>query len=132
MSLGVEMPAMIAKSTGALSTPDPVPIKLLFTVEEFDGIPATSDNQERLLELIHGKIVEKIPNEEYGETAAWIASVLIHLAYSRKLGRVGVDVNPRPIIEYARAAADFERYPRSAGCPARIRNACHRPIPVCA
>lgn len=46
------------------------------TVEEFEQIQAKPENQGRLLELINGEIIEKMPTEEHGNIAAWIATYL--------------------------------------------------------
>jgi Uma2 family endonuclease len=82
----------------APTTSEPFAVKTLYTIADFDEIRAMPDNEDRLLELIHGEITEKMPNEMHGEIAAWIASVLTQFVYPRKLGRVGVEVSHRPII----------------------------------
>ncbi len=67
----------------------------LRTVEEFEQFADSPENKERLLELIHGEIVEKVPTEEHGVIAATIAAFLRNYAAPRKLGRVGVEVRHR-------------------------------------
>ena len=67
----------------------------LYTVEEFERLLEQPENRERLLELINGEIVEKMPTEEHGEIAALIAAALVAFVYPRKLGRVGVEVRHR-------------------------------------
>ena len=37
----------------------------LYTVDEFEQIIAQPENSERLLELVNGEIVEKMPTEEH-------------------------------------------------------------------
>ncbi len=82
----------------APTTSEPFAVKTLYTTADFDEIRTMPDNEDRLLELIHGEIAEKMPNEMHGEIAAWIASVLTQFIYPKKLGRVGVEVSHRPII----------------------------------
>ena len=67
----------------------------LYTVEEFERLLEQPENRERLLELINGEIVEKMPTEEHGEIAALIAAALVAFVYPRKLGRVGVEMRHR-------------------------------------
>jgi Uma2 family endonuclease len=40
-----------------------------YTVEEFEHIEGLPENRDRLLELIHGRIVEKVPTYEHGFVA---------------------------------------------------------------
>lgn len=67
----------------------------LRTVEEFEQFADLPENRDRLLELIHGEIVEKVPTEEHGVIAATIARLLGNYVAPRKLGRVGVEVRHR-------------------------------------
>lgn len=62
------------------------------TLDEFERILALPQNRNRLLELVDGEIVEKMPTEKHGELAAWIASLLLAHVRPHKLGRVGVEV----------------------------------------
>ncbi len=64
----------------------------LYTVAEFEDLLAHSENHDRLLELINGEIVEKMPTEEHGELQAIIVAALVAFVLPRKLGRVGVEV----------------------------------------
>lgn len=64
----------------------------LRTVEEFEQFADSPENKERLLELIHGEIVEKAPTEEHGVIAVTIAAFLKNYAAPRKWGRVGVEI----------------------------------------
>jgi Uma2 family endonuclease len=43
--------------------------KVKFTLAEFEAIVALPENRERLLELIHGRIIEKVPTEFHGVIA---------------------------------------------------------------
>jgi Uma2 family endonuclease len=45
-----------------------IPTKLV-TVDEFETIEALPENRDRLLELIHGRIVEKVPTQVHGFVA---------------------------------------------------------------
>jgi Uma2 family endonuclease len=67
----------------------------LYTVEEFERLLEQPENRERLLELINGEIVEKMPTERHGEVVALIIAALIAFVHPRKLGRVGVEVRHR-------------------------------------
>lgn len=67
----------------------------LYTVEEFEQFLEQPSNSERLLELIDGEIIEKMPTEEHGETTALIAAALIAFVRPNELGRVGVEVRHR-------------------------------------
>ncbi len=65
----------------------------VITASQFASIVRASENRERLLELVHGEIVEKVPTEEHGKLAALIAYFL--LAFTRPQGikaHVGVEV----------------------------------------
>lgn len=67
----------------------------LYTVEEFEHLLTLPENRERLLELINGEIVEKMPTEEHGEVALLIGAALLAFVRANKLGRVGVEVRHR-------------------------------------
>ncbi|MBZ0307520.1 MAG: Uma2 family endonuclease [Anaerolineae bacterium] len=67
----------------------------LYTVEAFKQFADLPENQDRLLELVHGEIVEKVPTGEHGVLAATIARYLGNYVAPRKLGRVGVEVRHR-------------------------------------
>jgi Uma2 family endonuclease len=62
------------------------------TVDEFETFIVLAENHDKLFELIDGEIVEKMPTENHGELAAWIATLLMNFVRPRKLGRVGVEV----------------------------------------
>src|SRR5258707_180424 len=67
----------------------------LYTVEEFEALADSPDNAGRLLELINGEIIEKMPTEEHGMSASNIHVPLATFAHSRKLGRVVIEVRYR-------------------------------------
>jgi len=64
----------------------------LTTVEEFERILAKPEHQDRLLELIDGEIVEKMPTQEHSEVAGNIYATLRAFVKPQKLGRVGFEV----------------------------------------
>ncbi len=64
----------------------------LYTVKEFERLLEQPENRERLLQLINGEIVEKMPTEEHGQIALLIGAALLAFVQPRKLGRVGVEV----------------------------------------
>ena len=65
------------------------------TVAEFEQLLALPQNQDRLLELIHGEIVEKMPTEEHGLLSGNIITSLNNFVKPRRLGRVGTEVRHR-------------------------------------
>ncbi len=67
----------------------------LLTVAEFEQIADSPENVDRLLELVNGEIVEKMPTEDHGIIAGNIYFVLAQFAHPRKLGRVAVEVRYR-------------------------------------
>ncbi len=69
-----------------------IPQERLYTVKEFEALIARPENRDRLFELIHGELVEKMPTEEHGELALAIGSPMRAFASEHKLGRVGVEV----------------------------------------
>ncbi|HVU13899.1 MAG TPA: Uma2 family endonuclease [Phototrophicaceae bacterium] len=64
----------------------------LYTVEEFEQIADSDENAGRLLELINGEIIEKVPTEEHGVCTSNIHISLATFAHPRKLGRVVIEV----------------------------------------
>ncbi|MBL8162436.1 MAG: Uma2 family endonuclease [Anaerolineae bacterium] len=67
----------------------------LVTLDEFEQLLTQPEQQERLLELIHGEIVEKRPTEEHGEIQLIIGGALRTFVITRKLGRVSVETRHR-------------------------------------
>ena len=73
----------------------------LYTVTEFEQILAQPENSERLLELVNGEIIEKMPTEEHGIIVLRIGSRLLVFVEANNLGRVGVEIRHRnPDDEY--------------------------------
>jgi Uma2 family endonuclease len=66
-----------------------------YTVDEFEQLLALPENRDRLLELINGEIVEKMPTEEHGIIVLRIGSRLLIFVDLNKLGRVGVEIRHR-------------------------------------
>jgi len=62
------------------------------TAEEFETFLKSPGNQDRLFELIHGKIVEKAATEERGVIALTIGVALGKFVKEHQLGRVGAAV----------------------------------------
>jgi Uma2 family endonuclease len=67
----------------------------LYTVDEFERLADAPENTDRLLELINGEIVEKVPTEEHGMSALKFGSRILAFVEPRKLGRVGVEIRHR-------------------------------------
>lgn len=65
------------------------------TVDEFEQFLAQPENQNRLLELINGEVIEKMPTEQHGVIALNIGSELRAYAKQHKTGRAGVEVRHR-------------------------------------
>lgn len=74
---------------------NPQPPQHKYTVEEFEQLFAQAEYGDRLLELIHGAIVEKMPTEEHGVVAGNVVFALRSYVQSHKSGRVGVEVRHR-------------------------------------
>jgi Uma2 family endonuclease len=60
-------------------------------LDEFARILALSENRDRLLELIDGEIVEKLPTERHGEVVFGIGSPLREYVKKHGLGRVSTE-----------------------------------------
>jgi Uma2 family endonuclease len=65
----------------------------LYTVKEFETIEALPENRDRLLELIHGSIVEKMPTELHGIAQGKLFRFLDEFIEENDIaGYVGVEV----------------------------------------
>ena len=64
----------------------------LVTADEFEIFVDLPENRERLLELINGAIVEKMPTEEHNLIGHNIDFALGTYNRQHKLGRVGFEV----------------------------------------
>lgn len=67
----------------------------LYTAEAFEQVVDLPENAERLLELINGEIVEKVPTEEHGMLAGNIMRLLGNYIIPNQLGKVGVEIRHR-------------------------------------
>jgi Uma2 family endonuclease len=67
----------------------------VYTVEEFEVIAEQPDNEDRLLELVDGEIVEKVPTELHSIVSGNIFSELREFVKLRNLGRVVFEVRYR-------------------------------------
>ena len=61
------------------------------TIEEFEDYIQRPENVDRLLELINGEIVEKLPTEEHGIIVLNIAAPLQAFVRQQQLGRVSTE-----------------------------------------
>jgi len=66
-----------------------------YTVAEFEQLFAQAVHGDRLLELINGEIVEKMPTEKHGVVAGNAVFALRSYVQIHKSGRVGVEVRHR-------------------------------------
>ena len=64
----------------------------LYTVEEFEAFIKRPENRDRLLELINGEIVEKMPTEEHGIIVLTIGTEIRIYLKENPIGRVGVEI----------------------------------------
>ncbi|MEZ4727153.1 MAG: Uma2 family endonuclease [Caldilineaceae bacterium] len=62
------------------------------TTEEFEAFLQLPENQDRLFELIHGEIVEKMPTEEHGVIVINLGIAIGVFVKQYKLGRVGAEI----------------------------------------
>lgn len=69
--------------------------KHLYTVEEFERYTALPGQIDRLLELIHGEIFEKVVTEEHGLIVLALGATLREFVKTHQLGRVGVKISFR-------------------------------------
>ncbi len=67
----------------------------LYTVNEYESFIAKPNHQERLFELVHGEIVEKLPTEEHGVIAANIVTEIKIYLKQHPIGRVAVEARYR-------------------------------------
>lgn len=63
-----------------------------YTVEEFEQYYLSPENSNRLLELINGKVHEKMPTQQHGLIASNINLAFALHARQQKTGRPGVEV----------------------------------------
>lgn len=63
-----------------------------YSVTEFETLVTQPENKDRLLELINGRVVEKMPTEEHGVVALNIGGELRAYAKQNKNGRAGVEI----------------------------------------
>lgn len=64
----------------------------LITVNEFMAFLEHPENDDKLFELIHGEIVEKVPTEEHGIATGNIITDLKIYLRQNKIGRAGVEI----------------------------------------
>jgi len=69
----------------------------LYSLVEFEALLNQPENSNRLLELIDGKLVEKMPTQQHGLVASNINRELGNYAIKHKNGRPGIEVRHRAI-----------------------------------
>jgi Uma2 family endonuclease len=69
--------------------------QLLYTVKEFEQIADQPENRDRLLELIDGEMVEKVPTQKHGMCAGNIYGYLWNHVREKRSGRVVMEVRYR-------------------------------------
>lgn len=67
-------------------------VKEEITVAQFEQMLSLPESRDRLLELINGEIVEKMPTEEHGVLSGNVVTFLNNFAKPRRLGRVGTEI----------------------------------------
>ncbi|MBC7809856.1 MAG: Uma2 family endonuclease [Burkholderiales bacterium] len=67
----------------------------LYTVEEFEQIADSSEYRDRLLELINGEIVEKVPTEKHGMVTGNVYGPIWNYVQQHRSGRVVMEVRHR-------------------------------------
>ena len=67
----------------------------LYTVDEFDEILARQENADRLLELINGEIVEKVPTQLHGFIAGNIFGFFWNYSRDKGIGVAVMEVRHR-------------------------------------
>lgn len=67
----------------------------LYTVEEFEQFADAPENADRLLELIDGEVVEKLPTQEHGLITGNIYGPLWNFVQRHRNGRVVMEVRHR-------------------------------------
>jgi Uma2 family endonuclease len=73
-----------------------IPAIKAWTVEEFEAFAESGDNRHRLLELINGEVVEKMPTEEHGITALNFGRYIGNFIEEHEIqGYAGVEVRHR-------------------------------------
>ena len=75
----------------------------LVTADEFENLVDLPENRDRLLELINGEIVEKMPTQEHGFIAGNIITAINILAKPRRLGRAAVEARHQALEDSSNA-----------------------------
>lgn len=85
--------------------------KQLMTADEFEEWTERPENRDRLFELIHGEIVEKVPTEEHGYIILKLGSRIVAYIEMRGIGRVVSDARHRlPGEDYNARQPDISYY----------------------
>lgn len=67
-----------------------------YTVEDFERVLALPENRNRLLELIDGEVVEKMPTEKHGYYAGLFVTFINNYLFENPIGRAIVEGRYRP------------------------------------
>lgn len=82
-----------------------------YTLDEFEALVDLPENAERLLELVDGEIVEKVPSELHALSASNISGDLRNWVKPRTLGRVTVEPRHQMPREQQDPARPHSRLP---------------------
>jgi Uma2 family endonuclease len=63
-----------------------------YTRAEFEALLADPANSDRLLELVHGEIIEKMPTQRHGLTAVILSGEMYIYLKEHPIGRLGSEV----------------------------------------
>jgi len=89
----------------------------LYTVEQFEQFADSSENTDRLLELINGEVVEKVPTEEHGVITVNISSPIKFYLKQNPIGRIGVEIRHRALGDHYNARQPDISVRRDLGSP---------------
>jgi len=82
--------------------------RVRITIQEFEQLAAQPANQDKLLELINGEIVEKMPTEEHGGIVLRLGGKLIEYVEENNLGFASTEAGHRlPSDEYNERLPDI-------------------------
>jgi len=98
------------------------PQTILMTYTDFDRYATTPANRDRLLELFHGEVIEKMPTQRHGMIAVKIASRLLAYAEAHG-GRVGTEIRHKMPDDVHNALQPDVAYYRNAELPVVERGA---------
>ena len=77
------------------SYPEQTHKEQIYTVKEFEHLLRQPENHKRLLELIDGEVVEKMPTEEHGYLAGLIVTAISNFLETHRIGIAAVEARHR-------------------------------------